>query len=90
MSRRSRFVGLPFSSYTNAAGAMRWPAAGIALCTATGNQVLQVAAPDAAGGAYVAWRDLRNGLDADVYVQRVNKAAANSRGTSLTRGASRH
>lgn len=61
-------------------GAMRWDPAGVPLCTATGTQILQVAASDGAGGAIVAWRDQR-GLDADIYVQRVDNA-----GTALWTG----
>jgi predicted lipoprotein with Yx(FWY)xxD motif len=57
----------------DAAGATRWAAGGVSICAASGNQVLQVATEDAAGGAIIAWRDLR-GLDSDIYVQRVNNA----------------
>jgi hypothetical protein len=62
-----------YAQALNSAGATRWTSGGIPICTASGNQVLQVAADDAAGGAYIAWRDLR-GLDSDIYVQRVNNA----------------
>lgn len=55
----------------NSLGATRWPAGGVVLCAATGSQVLQVATEDAAGGAIVAWRDLR-GADSDIYAQRVD------------------
>jgi FlgD Ig-like domain len=57
----------------DATGAMRWAPAGVPICTASGNQVLQVATEDASGGAYIAWRDVR-GFDGDVYIQRVNNA----------------
>lgn len=57
----------------NSSGATRWAASGVSLCAATGNQVLQVAAEDASGGAIIAWRDLR-GIDGDVYAQRVDNA----------------
>jgi hypothetical protein len=57
----------------NAAGTRRWDPAGVPICTASGNQVLQVACEDASGGAYIAWRDIR-GFDGDVYIQRVNNA----------------
>lgn len=59
----------------NSLGAMRWPTAGVAICAASGNQVLQVAAEDGAGGAFIAWRDLR-GVDSDIYAQRVDFAGA--------------
>ena len=62
-----------YAQALDSAGAPRWASGGVPICTATGNQILQVAADDAAGGAYIAWRDLR-GLDADIYVQRVNNS----------------
>jgi len=55
----------------SAAGALKWPSDGVLLCGATNQQVLEVIAPDAAGGAIVAWRDSRTG-DSDVYARRVN------------------
>lgn len=60
-----------YAQALNAAGATRWAAGGISLCAATGNQVLQVAIEDGAGGAIIGWRDLR-GADNDVYAQRVD------------------
>lgn len=62
-----------YAQALNSAGATRWAAGGIPLCTATGNQVLQVATEDASGGAIIGWRDLR-GVDSDIYTQRVNNA----------------
>ena len=67
---RSGFYDI-YAQALNSAGATRWAAGGIPLCTATGNQVLQVATEDASGGAIIAWRDLR-GLDSDIYAQRVD------------------
>lgn len=46
-----------------------WPANGLAVCTATGSQSGVQVVSDAAGGALLAWRDLRN--DTDLYVMRV-------------------
>ncbi|HET9252838.1 MAG TPA: FlgD immunoglobulin-like domain containing protein [Candidatus Eisenbacteria bacterium] len=62
------------------AGALKWAPAGVAICTASGNQVLEVITTDAAGGAIIAWRDGR-GVAADVYAQRVS-----STGTPLWTG----
>lgn len=47
-----------------------WPANGLRLAATTRDQNASAIVADAAGGAYVAWEDLR-GLDTDVYVQRV-------------------
>ena len=48
-----------------------WPAGGRAVCTAAGNQVRPRVIGDGAAGLLVAWADARNGLDYDVYAQRV-------------------
>ena len=57
-----------------------WPSNGLAVCTAPGDQggfglFYDNHGPsitsDGAGGAIVAWEDLRNGLDSDIYAQRV-------------------
>jgi hypothetical protein len=50
-----------------------WPANGRALCTAPLDQTDPVVASDAAGGAIAAWQDLRNGVNTDVYAQRVER-----------------
>ncbi|HET9952760.1 MAG TPA: FlgD immunoglobulin-like domain containing protein [Candidatus Eisenbacteria bacterium] len=80
-----------YAQALTSAGATRWTAGGVPICTATGNQVLQVAADDLAGGAYIAWRDLR-GADSDIYVQRVSNSgtilfAANGNAVCDTTGA---
>lgn len=48
-----------------------WPANGRALCTTGGNQINVALASDGAGGAIVTWVDLRNGVNNDIYAQRV-------------------
>ncbi|MGE5178804.1 MAG: FlgD immunoglobulin-like domain containing protein [Bacteroidota bacterium] len=47
-----------------------WPVDGVAICTAANNQVLPVIVSDGAGGAIIAWSDLRYG-NYDVFAQRV-------------------
>src|SRR5262245_10424698 len=46
-----------------------WPADGLVVCDATGTQSSSTLVSDAAGGAVLAWRDLRN--DTDLYAMRV-------------------
>lgn len=53
------------------AGAVKWASGGVAVCTESGTQVLEVITSDAAGGAIIAWRDSRSGT-ADVYAQRMS------------------
>jgi flagellar hook capping protein FlgD len=62
-----------YAQALNGSGTLLWtPATGVPLCTATGNQILEVITSDGAGGAIVGWRDTRLTLNADIYAQRVN------------------
>ena len=51
---------------------LSWPTNGSALCTAPNHQESPVIASDGAGGAIVAWVDLRNGTVDRLYVRRVS------------------
>jgi len=51
-------------------GNLLWPAGGVAVCTATGNQTSARVVTDEAEGAIVVWVDSRGGTE-DVYAQRV-------------------
>ncbi len=53
-------------------GSPQWLADGVALCTASGSQIVPVIAPDGSGGAIVTWYDSRGG-DYDIYAQRVDQ-----------------
>lgn len=49
-----------------------WPAGGLAVCTATGNQYGPQAVSDGAGGAIIAWFDQRLGAsNGDIFAMRV-------------------
>lgn len=49
-----------------------WPASGLAVCTAPDDQLLAGMVTDGAGGAIVAWLDLRSGYHPrDVYAQHI-------------------
>lgn len=58
----------------NPSGVCLWGHDGTALCTAADHQWNPVPVSDGAGGAVVAWADLRNGSHADIYARRVNAA----------------
>ncbi len=60
-----------YAQRVNAAGAVQWPANGVGLTYAAGDQYPSSITTNGAGGAIVAWYDSRNDV-ADVYVQRVN------------------
>jgi hypothetical protein len=72
--------GTDFDIYAqaiSAAGATRWEANGVALCTATGAQGVPTIAANAAGGAIVTWSDYRGGgSNIDIYAQRISAAGA--------------
>ncbi|MBI3539043.1 MAG: hypothetical protein HY076_02070 [Candidatus Eisenbacteria bacterium] len=66
-----------YAQHATPAGAIAagWPANGLAICTADGNQFDPAVASDAAGGAFIAWNDQRTGAAAtDVYALRVSGA----------------
>jgi hypothetical protein len=48
-----------------------WTLNGAAVCTAPGDQREPIVIPDEVGGAYVVWRDYRNGATADLYAIRI-------------------
>lgn len=50
------------------------PTVNVPVCTAISNQTNPVIASDGAGGAIVAWSDVRSGPNSDIYAQRVNAA----------------
>jgi hypothetical protein len=52
-------------------GTPLWSENGVALCTASGEQITPSIVADGAGGAIVAWEDLR-GSGSDVYAQRID------------------
>jgi len=60
-----------YAQHVNNLGAAYYPANGIAVCTAGGNQLSPKITRDAASAGIVTWFDLRSG-NADVYAQRVD------------------
>jgi hypothetical protein len=65
-----------YAQRVNGSGAAQWAVNGIVLCNAAGSQELPIIDSDGAGGAIVAWRDVRNGFDYDIYAQRVDATGA--------------
>lgn len=60
----------------SAAGVPLWTADGVAVCTALDDQIEIAMIEDGAGGAILAWTDLRKGTEADLYAQRVDGSGA--------------
>jgi hypothetical protein len=65
-----------YAQRVNAVGAVQWTANGVAICTATGNQVSPTIVSDGAGGAIITWQDYRSATSYDIYAQRVSAAGA--------------
>jgi hypothetical protein len=68
------FRDLEFDIYAqrlDASGTAQWRTDGVNLCTETDDQRDVEIISDGAGGAIVAWEDYRDGLQNDVYAQRV-------------------
>jgi hypothetical protein len=68
-------VGSPgdiLAQRVNAAGATQWVAQGASICTAINSQLSPTIVSDRAGGAVIAWYDIRSGTNYDIYAQRVN------------------
>ena len=58
----------------NSAGVPQWTNQGVQICGAMNTQYYARVVADGAGGAIVVWQDLRNGVNYDIYAQRVNSA----------------
>ena len=65
-----------YAQRVNASGSVQWTANGVALCTATGDQLYPTITSDGAGGAIVTWMDYRSATGYDIYTQRVNALGA--------------
>lgn len=64
-----------YAQRIDASGAVQWTGGGKPVCTASSHQTSPAIVSDGAGGAIVAWRDLRSG-DYDVYAQRIDASGA--------------
>jgi len=56
----------------NPAGETLWTPDGVCICDAADHQTKHEVISDGAGGVIIAWEDLRNGVDYDIYAQRVD------------------
>ncbi len=65
-----------YAQRVNAFGMVQWTSNGVAVCTATNDQLAQAMVEDGAGGAVIAWEDRRNlnTTGVDIYAQRINSA----------------
>lgn len=61
-----------YAQHVDATGATTWAANGVAVCTSVSTQSNPKIEPDGAGGMIIAWQDKRNGVDYNVYTQRLS------------------
>lgn len=83
--RRGLLLLLAFASIPRLAAA-QWPADGLRVCGAQGDQAHATLVPDGLGGAILAWPDPRTEFNIDVYAQRVDSTGDdwNTFGVPLT------
>lgn len=55
----------------NSSGVVQWTANGIVVCNATNQQINPKLDTDGANGGIITWQDKRNGIDYNIYAQRV-------------------
>ena len=61
-----------YTQRINSSGAVQWTANGVAICTASTDQVEPTMVSDLSHGAIIAWNDSRNaGTATDIYAQRI-------------------
>lgn len=75
----------------NSAGVAQWTANGVNICNLAGTQSGPRPALDNTGGVIFVWQDKRNGLDYDIYAQRLNASgvaqwAANGKAVAVFSG----
>ncbi len=61
-----------YAQRINSAGTILWAANGVPICTAVNTQNNAKIDIDGLGGAVITWQDKRNGIDTDIYAQRID------------------
>lgn len=69
--RRNTGVDM-YAQKINSTGVIQWAADGVPVCLATNQQFEPQIISDENGGAIIAWKDYRSGLDYDIYAQHVD------------------
>ena len=61
-----------YAQHLDASGAALWTDDGLAICSETNDQIRPRCASDEDGNLFVTWEDYRNGVDRNLYMQKVN------------------
>ena len=67
-----------YAQRVSALGGVQWLANGVEICNAVFDQYNPAIVADGAGGAIIAWHDIRNGIHEDIYAQRVQASGMTS------------
>ena len=65
-----------YAQRLNASGVPQWTADGLVICDSGQIQIKPRVVEDGSGGAVIAWSDMRNTMDFDIFAQRVNASGA--------------
>jgi hypothetical protein len=63
-----------YAQRLNSNGIAQWTANGVVICSTTSTQSNPRIEPDGLGGAIIGWVDKRNGIDNNIYAQRINSS----------------
>lgn len=67
---------LIYAQRIDASGTLRWGANGLAVCPSTAQQSGPQVVSDGSSGAVIVWADYRNGVDYDIYAQRLDSTGS--------------
>ncbi|MFX1364754.1 MAG: hypothetical protein ACFFCE_17515 [Promethearchaeota archaeon] len=67
-----------YAQRINSSGIEKWDNDGIVICDEDEDQSYTVISSDGFGGAIIAWTDARDGLDIDIFAQKINNPAPTS------------
>jgi hypothetical protein len=65
-----------YAQRVDSIGTIEWPLNGVLVASAPYGQQVNDILPDGNGGAFIAWYDLRNGQDWDIYLQRITASGS--------------
>lgn len=63
-----------YAQRINSSGVVQWATNGVVICNSINTQSNPRIEPDGSNGALIGWMDKRNGLDNNIYIQRINSS----------------
>jgi hypothetical protein len=65
-----------YAQRINASGVAQWTVNGVMICSEPGSQQMSGLSSDGSGGALIVWYEFRNGVNHDIYAQRINSSGS--------------